>query len=98
MNQKKTTSNIFVALLRGINVGGKNKVDMKMLKKTFEQEGMQNVTTYINSGNIIFRDTEHHVFEMHGILEKAILKDFRLQIKVLIRTYSDFEEIIRVFI
>ncbi len=48
---------VYVALLRGINVGGKNKVDMKMLKQTFENAGMTDVVTYINTGNIIF---SHH--------------------------------------
>lgn len=48
---------VYVALLRGINVGGKNKIDMKLLKKSFEQAGMNNVVTYINSGNIVFTDS-----------------------------------------
>jgi uncharacterized protein (DUF1697 family) len=45
---------VFIALLRGINVGGKNKIDMKLLKQSFEQAGMNDVLTYINTGNIIF--------------------------------------------
>ena len=45
---------IYIALLRGINVGGNNKIDMKLLKLTFERVGMKSVKTYINSGNIIF--------------------------------------------
>ncbi len=45
---------VFIALLRGINVGGNNKIDMKLLKQTFEQAGMNDVVTYINTGNIIF--------------------------------------------
>lgn len=45
---------IYIALLRGINVGGNNKIEMKKLKQTFEHAGMGHVTTYINSGNIIF--------------------------------------------
>ncbi len=51
---------VYVALLRGINVGGNNKVDMKRLKLAFELAGMQQVVTYINSGNIVFswKDTE----------------------------------------
>lgn len=45
---------IYVALLRGINIGGQNKINMKELKTSFERIGMLNVVTYINSGNIIF--------------------------------------------
>jgi uncharacterized protein (DUF1697 family) len=44
----------YIALLRGINVGGKNKVSMKELKKLLEENDFQEVGTYINSGNIIF--------------------------------------------
>lgn len=46
-----------VALLRGINVGGKNKMGMKKLKQAFEEAGMSSATTYINSGNIILLTT-----------------------------------------
>ena len=52
----------YVALLRGINVGGKNKVAMPVLKDAFEAAGFAEVSTYINSGNVIFNaegdDTE----------------------------------------
>ncbi|PIR86392.1 hypothetical protein COU13_01215, partial [Candidatus Kaiserbacteria bacterium CG10_big_fil_rev_8_21_14_0_10_43_70] len=42
----------YVALLRGINVGGNRKVEMQRLKKSFEKMGYENVSTYINSGNV----------------------------------------------
>ncbi|MGF6352371.1 uncharacterized protein (DUF1697 family) [Paenibacillus sp. 4624] len=84
---------IYVALLRGINVGGNNKIGMKRLKETFEQAGMHKVVTYINSGNIIFADdqarSDAHA-EISAILEQAIAADFGLQIKVLVR---DMDEI-----
>jgi len=44
----------YIALLRGINVGGKNRVPMNQLKQCLEKAGFQNVMTYINSGNVIF--------------------------------------------
>ena len=46
---------VYVALLRGINVGGKNIVEMARLKQAFEELGFTSVKTYINSGNVIFR-------------------------------------------
>lgn len=82
---------IYVALLRGINVGGKNKVDMKKLKETFVRAGMQSIVTYINSGNVIFIDEKHSKAEISEILERVILEDFSLEIKVLIRSMDDFE-------
>jgi uncharacterized protein (DUF1697 family) len=47
---------VYVALLRGVNVGGRGKVDMRELKKQVEALGASDVSTYINSGNVIFRD------------------------------------------
>jgi uncharacterized protein (DUF1697 family) len=44
----------YLALLRGINVGGKNKVNMQALKAVFEQAGFKHVVTYISSGNVLF--------------------------------------------
>lgn len=76
---------IYVALLRGINVGGNNKVSMTQLKQTFEKEGLEDVKTYINSGNIIFRDDSHTPGELVGLLEKAILTEFGFAVNVLIR-------------
>ena len=84
---------VYTALLRGINVGGKNKVDMKILKTSFEQAGMKNVVTYINSGNIIFTTTEHSKNDISHILEKAILNTFGLHIKVLVLSLEDMKKV-----
>ena len=47
---------VYVALLRGVNVGGRGTVDMRELKQQVESLGCKDVSTYINSGNVIFRD------------------------------------------
>ncbi|MBU8918617.1 DUF1697 domain-containing protein [Bacillus sp. FJAT-29953] len=85
---------VYIALLRGINVGGKNKIDMKLLKQTFEQVGMNDVVTYINTGNIIFSYKGLSKTELSLILEKAIHNDFGLQIKVVVRSVDDVRRII----
>lgn len=85
---------IYVALLRGINVGGNNKIEMKKLKVTFESLGFKNVVTYINSGNIVFEtiaDEQDVVLE--NKIEKAIKKDFLLDIKVLLRSFESIKTI-----
>lgn len=87
---------VYVALLRGINVGGNNKVDMKLLKRTFEGIGMKAVATYINSGNVIFTDTEHTKPELAALIEKAVYEAFQFDIKVLIRSMSDFEAMMKI--
>jgi len=60
----------YVALLRGINVGGANKLSMPDLKAAFEDAGMTEVTTYINSGNVLFSaddgDRQHLVETLQG--------------------------------
>ena len=48
----------YVALLRGINVGGKNLIGMPVLKRFFEAEGFEDVVTYIQSGNVVFSSDE----------------------------------------
>ncbi|UUZ86292.1 DUF1697 domain-containing protein [Paenibacillus sp. P26] len=84
---------VYTALLRGINVGGNNKVDMKILKKSFELAGMKNVVTYINSGNIIFTTSGHSKHDIAQILEEAILNTFGLQIKVLVLSLEDMKKV-----
>jgi len=84
----------YIALLRGINVGGKNKIDMKLLKQTFERVGMNDVRTYINTGNIIFSSKIPSKMELSRILEEAIQLDFDLNIRVVIRTVDEFKVII----
>ncbi|CAM3910887.1 DUF1697 domain-containing protein [Cohnella lubricantis] len=84
---------VFAALLRGINVGGHNKVDMKLLKMTFERIGLRNVVTYINTGNIIFTDDRRSALQLSAELEEAIAADFGLSIKVLVRTLDEIRTI-----
>jgi uncharacterized protein (DUF1697 family) len=80
----------YIALLRGINVGGKNKVEMKKLKVTFEKLGFRGVTTYINSGNVLFDSAEIPVVSS---IEKAIKKDFGFEVKTLIRSQENIENL-----
>lgn len=84
---------IYVALLRGINIGGRNKINMKELKVSFERFGMLNVITYINSGNIIFEDSVHSETEIVQLLEAVIMEDFSIEIKVLIRSLNQFQQV-----
>ncbi|MCU9612897.1 DUF1697 domain-containing protein [Caldibacillus lycopersici] len=85
---------VYVALLRGINVGGKNKIDMKLLKKTFERVQMKDVITYINTGNIIFTSGENSKKVIGNMLEQAISEDFGLNIKVVVRSLEEYKQVI----
>ena len=82
---------VYVALLRGINVGGKNKVPMPALKATFESAGMHNVVTYINSGNVVFCSEQTPRGELARALEAAIETDFGLPVPVIVRSLDEYE-------
>ncbi len=85
----------YVALLRGINVGGKNKIEMRRLKGSFEHAGIGEVETYINSGNIVFAENDRTPSEIESAIEKLILDDFGLEIPVVLRSFDEFESIAR---
>ncbi len=77
--------NTYAVLLRGINVGGKNKVSMKALKACLEKAGFSSVSTYIASGNVILKSPKS-ASAVQSEIEKALPKAFKLDselIKVL---------------
>ena len=86
----------FVILMRGINVGGKNKVPMTGLKKCLEELRFSNVSTYIASGNVILK-SDKHADEIKVQIEKALPKSFKLDnelIKVLVLTRKQLQAVI----
>ena len=85
----------YVAFLRGINVGGKNKVKMETLRKILSLEGFENVKTYINSGNVSFETKKTDDLKIASNIENAIEKEFSLKIKVIVRQMSEIEEIVK---
>ncbi|MFV0528676.1 MAG: DUF1697 domain-containing protein [Lachnospiraceae bacterium] len=82
----------YIALLRGINVGGKNKIAMPQLKAVFEESGFTEVSTYINSGNIVFCSVQDDELYIREVCEAAILSKFNLQIPVTILSVKDLAE------
>lgn len=85
----------YVAFLRGINVGGHNKIKMEALREMFSRLGYRNVSTYINSGNVIFETDRTNDDELSAKIEEAIELKFSLNIKVMVRKISEIEEIIK---
>ena len=85
----------YVAFLRGINVGGHNKIKMVTLREMFAALGYKNVKTYINSGNVIFETIEADDNALAAKIERAIQTEFSLNIKVMVRTISEIEGIIK---
>lgn len=85
----------YIALLRGINVGGKRKLLMADLKALFSKMGFSNCITYIQSGNIIFETKKNkNNSELAHSIEIAILKHFNFNVPVMIRKASEWKQII----
>ena len=84
----------YVALLRGINVGGNNKVSMAELKRCFESLDFENVTTYINSGNVVFDTTETDLERLTEKCEKAIEDAFGFRVVCSVISAVDLEDAI----
>lgn len=88
--------NTYVVLMRGINVGGKNKVPMADLRTCLEELGYSDVSTYIASGNAIL-DSDKQPGDVQSQIEEALLKNFKLDselIKVLVLTYDQLRKVI----
>jgi uncharacterized protein (DUF1697 family) len=78
----------YVALLRGINVGGKHKIEMKKLKDIFESLGYENVSTYINSGNVLFKGKGSSL-KIRQELEVLLKQKFGFDIPTLVKTEKE---------
>lgn len=82
-----TRRQVWVALLRGVNLGARNKVAMPRLRELFDELGYDDVTTYLQSGNVLFRSPASR-----GALKRAIESEIRdrlgLEIAVVLRTKS----------
>ncbi len=85
----------YVALLRGINVGGKNKLPMKDLLDLFVQAGCRDARAYIQSGNVIFRADADIVASLPGAITARIAERFGYRVPVLLRTTDEIGDVIR---
>lgn len=85
----------YIALLRGVNISGKNKVPMANLKKCFEALDFMEVKTCLNSGNVIFSGDEADVAVLTGRIERMIRRQFELDIPVFVISQEDLADILR---
>ncbi|SFB06965.1 MULTISPECIES: DUF1697 domain-containing protein [unclassified Bacillus (in: firmicutes)] len=86
---------IYVALLRGINVGGHNKIKMAELKDAIEAVGLNGVQTYIQSGNVIFETSDRELVSLRVLLEQVILERFGMNVPVVLREAHAFTRLVR---
>src|SRR5688500_1660097 len=92
--KSKSNGHVFVALLRGVNVGGNNMISMKSLKESFEKLVFTQVTTYINSGNIVFKTNEADPRKLEKKIEQMLERDYELTSKVVVRSLAEMESLV----
>ncbi|WP_309889735.1 DUF1697 domain-containing protein [Archangium sp.] len=79
----------YVALLRGINVGGNKKVPMAQLRELLEGLGYTDVATLLQSGNAVFTSKERSPARLVKQLETAIAQEFGFEVSVIVRTRDE---------
>jgi uncharacterized protein (DUF1697 family) len=82
-------------LLRGVNVGGRNRVPMKELARIFAGIGCRDVRTYIQSGNVLFRATKSLAARVPRVVSALIREELRLEVPVLVRSGAELEAVAR---
>ena len=85
----------YIALLRGINISGKNKVPMAELRKCFETLDFMEIKTCLNSGNVIFSCKDTDAVELVNRIERMIQHQFSLNIPVFVIPQDDLADILR---
>jgi len=84
----------YLALLRGINVGGKNLIKMADLREAFEEAGVSDVATFIASGNVFFRAPRQRRADLAAVLESKLSRRFVTDLKVVLLTEAELRGVI----
>jgi uncharacterized protein (DUF1697 family) len=85
---------VYISLLRGINVGGHKKVKMEALRASFEALGFEQVKTYIQSGNVVFKTGKVSPAALSKRIEETIMRDFGFPASVIVRSGAELGKII----
>ena len=85
----------FIAFIRGINVGRKNRIKMADLVKTLSLLGLKNIKTYLQSGNILFEHDSFDDINISDEIERKISQEFGISVNVIIRSVDELESIIK---
>jgi len=83
---------IYISMLRGINVGGHNRIKMDDLRKSFESLGFEQVKTYIQSGNVVFKASKASSVALGKKIAARIVSDFGFSASVIVRTGAELGE------
>ena len=83
-----------VSLLRGVNVGGHNKIRMEALRELYQSLGLHNPRTHIQSGNVIFGSKERNLKALANRISKALEDDLGIKAEVVLRSAAEIEDVI----
>ncbi len=86
--------NTYIALIRGINVGGHNKLPMVDLRSELQLAGLDKVQTYIQSGNVIFESNLSEQTKLEVLIRKVIESKFGFEVPILVRSHQDLQRIV----
>jgi uncharacterized protein (DUF1697 family) len=85
---------VIISMLRGVNVGGHNKIKMDVLRGLYESLGLRDVQTYVQSGNVVFRTKERNLGALGNKIENAIERSLGFRPAVIVRTPSELRDVI----
>lgn len=83
----------YVALLRGINVGGRNPVPMRDLRRALDEAGYDGVATYIQSGNVLF-ETARPAASLEAEVEAVVARTFGFPVAVVVRSHRQLRAVV----
>ncbi|AUP80200.1 DUF1697 domain-containing protein [Flavivirga eckloniae] len=84
---------VYIALLRGINVSGQKKIPMAELRELLTNTGLKNVKTYIQSGNVIFKSPEKDNAKLELKIHQAIKTHFGFEVPILVKTPKELQQV-----
>jgi len=84
----------YISILRGINVSGQKLIKMDVLRKSYENMGLHNVTTYLQSGNVIFEGNDFEINTLQQKISQQIEKDFGFEVPVIVLTIDKLKQVI----
>ena len=84
----------YEALLRAVNVGGRNPVKMGPLKECLERQGFESVATYIQSGNVMFESDKKGAATLAGLIERTLSATFGFEIPIVLRSSAQLRTVV----
>jgi uncharacterized protein (DUF1697 family) len=95
MKKPSGTASTYVALLRGINVGGHKMIKMDQLREAFEELGYSDVATYVQSGNVVFKAPGKVLGDLSKKIQEMLLRQFAMAVPVIVRAAEEIGDVAR---